>query len=727
MVALSDVMEDILLRSDAKDLVPWKRVCKSWYSLITSPRFVKAHLKFTLDNNDSNNSLGHARIVMPSYWKIPNERLYQYNRWYVVGSSNGLVCISNCLGDPIIVVNNPCTTELRKLPIVSEKIGTETGGLSLSFAYDSSTDDYKVVMGIKKSNDVALVQVLSLKSNTWKIIGQSNYSFIFDNPGMLFNGKLHWVVYDTSERQVVILSFDLSLEEFKVIPQPNDSKYESLSCRFPSIGIVDDQFCLFFTKRRSNLPSYIWVMRSYNVDQSWELLPDNYEMKHEVVHYMKMIEYGSPMNKHTTFFFDDNKCLSRAQKYIKAYTFVPSLVSPYAGRPSHAKNNKTSFIAWSFKAAVEEGQHSQAMVRRVIQASEEETRKIEEVYRQEVGETENVFVHEYESGDIEVIRPKLEGVTLCAAERGINRYYFRCVDDESCGNPSDGSRFGLISRRILEGSILYCRVNQAIMQMMRGHRCSLGEVYEYELEASGEDDRIALSTSAIVFVYDNITFLLDYFLVRASASNVRVYLTIYIPTHMYEPYDKSTMVNCFCGRRANIITSWTNKNLGIVDWVDPPVYHRAVNIIPGLLRARNKQEAQLLEAHRGRQRLMKLLVMSCFIKCYSNGEVEIIKCNHLVIVFQRELYEEEQWRSFCRGSYFQISERMRHKDVVIGNIVALDNHEIAHRDVSYLREMQDQDMNRLQLFRAMVRDSYHCVRRKRWFINMVTVVLVVLI
>ncbi|GKF94740.1 putative F-box domain-containing protein, partial [Tanacetum coccineum] len=80
MVALSDVMEDILLRSDAKDLVPWKRVCKSWYSLITSPRFVKAHLKMTLDNNDSNNSLGHARIVMPSYWKIPNERLYQYNR-----------------------------------------------------------------------------------------------------------------------------------------------------------------------------------------------------------------------------------------------------------------------------------------------------------------------------------------------------------------------------------------------------------------------------------------------------------------------------------------------------------------------------------------------------------------------------------------------------------------------------------------------------------------------
>ncbi|GJX11304.1 retrovirus-related pol polyprotein from transposon TNT 1-94 [Tanacetum coccineum] len=49
---------------------------------------------------------------------------------------------------------------------------------------------------------------------------------------------------------------------------------------------------------------------------------------------------------------------------------------------------------------------------------------------------------------------------------------------------------------------------------------------------------------------------------------------------------------------------------GLVDWVDPPMCHRAVNIISGLLRARNRQEAQLLEAQRGRQRLKKLLVLS---------------------------------------------------------------------------------------------------------------------
>nr|GEU49596.1 zinc finger, GRF-type [Tanacetum cinerariifolium] len=116
------------------------------------------------------------------------------------------------------------------------------------------------------------------------------------------------------------------------------------------------------------------------------------------------------------------------------------------------------------------------------------------------------------------------------------------------------------------------------------------------------------------------------------------------------------MATCFCGRRENIITAWTNQNPGrhfhgclvhgIVDWIDPPTCQRAVNIISGLLMARNRQEAQLLEAQRGHQRMKKLLILS------------------------RELYEEEMWGSFCRGSCFQICDRMRHRDVVIENSMA---------------------------------------------------------
>ncbi|MFS7916292.1 putative F-box domain-containing protein [Helianthus anomalus] len=37
----ADVVEQILVRSEVKDLIRFKRVCKSWHSLITSPRFCR--------------------------------------------------------------------------------------------------------------------------------------------------------------------------------------------------------------------------------------------------------------------------------------------------------------------------------------------------------------------------------------------------------------------------------------------------------------------------------------------------------------------------------------------------------------------------------------------------------------------------------------------------------------------------------------------------------------
>ena len=291
---------------------------------------------------------------MPTYWKIPNARLYEANKWKVAGSSNGLVCLYRIDEKvSLILLSNPCTREVRKLPM--SPLFSDYQKICLSFAYDSSTDDYKVVMEIDKDNGVTLIQVLSLRSNTWKVIGEFNYAFMQIQPdGILLHGALHWVVFDYTTRnkeykEKIIVSFDLSREEFKVIPLPNHPRYEwhSRRCK-PILGIVDDQMCLFFLNRHNQLPREIWVMRSYNVQHSWELLPKNYKMKH-VVHHMKMVEFPSPKNKRMSFFCDDNKCSSRAWRYIRAHQFVPSLVSPYAARPSHAKNNKTSVKSWSIQ------------------------------------------------------------------------------------------------------------------------------------------------------------------------------------------------------------------------------------------------------------------------------------------------------------------------------------------------------------------------------------------
>ncbi|XP_071687393.1 F-box/kelch-repeat protein At3g06240-like [Rutidosis leptorrhynchoides] len=157
------------------------------------------------------------------------------------------------------------------------------------FGYDSTTDDYKVVVGFNEDSNSMLHMiflVLSLKSNKWKVVRDGpNYltyeahGHIRDLPGVLFDGALHWLVDDTNEEKKVILSFDLSLEECKEIPQPDDDSY---SCDDRTILRMFDQcLCIsgFYDIHSNNDNNCgIWVMKNYNSSQL--VLPsDDYRCK----------------------------------------------------------------------------------------------------------------------------------------------------------------------------------------------------------------------------------------------------------------------------------------------------------------------------------------------------------------------------------------------------------------------------------------------------------------
>ncbi|GJU86813.1 putative F-box domain-containing protein [Tanacetum coccineum] len=339
MVA-SDVVEDILTRSAARDLIRCKSVCKSWYSLISTPCFVKAHLKKVKHTcNDDE----HKRIVM-----IDMPDVHVLSRWKIVGSSGGLVCVNPTTADGRIFVTNPLTRETRKLPIapfLPSRIYIPYS-LCLSFGYDSSIDDYKVVMTIWKNTNDTLVQVLSLKSNVWKLIGQFKYVFHHRRSGVVFNGALHWFVIDhnTKNKRPAILSFDLSREEFRVIPQPN-SRYLWQSCF--SLGVFEDCLCIFCSfDDHPNSHKKVWVLRNYNVKQSWELLPTDCNMKHDAAAHSMHIFKDTILRSDDDicFFCHDDKCIPRTREYIGAPLFVPTLISPYVNnrRPSHEKEDRPS-------------------------------------------------------------------------------------------------------------------------------------------------------------------------------------------------------------------------------------------------------------------------------------------------------------------------------------------------------------------------------------------------
>ncbi|XP_076948033.1 F-box/kelch-repeat protein At3g23880-like [Bidens hawaiensis] len=298
-----DVLEEILIRLDVKDLKRYKCVCKSWLSLITSPRFVSRHLNLSYDKDRHNNELGHRRITVFHHPGL-------VDRYVLVGSSNGLVCIFYDVNLKLIV-GNPLTREVRQLTYPT--IGVP---LCWGFGYDSSTDDYKVIVGVRKGVLQIRFRILSLKSNVWRDVGEEKYNSFMGRVGILYNGALHWLVEDQNKKMLII-SYDLCKEEFKEIPQPDyDARYKCTWVRH--VGIMKECLCIVGSSR------YTWLMKKYNVKESWEPVEIPYDdKKYDILH---LLRFGSPKNDALGFY---SALKYHYVMYTAAPLFVESLVSPH--------------------------------------------------------------------------------------------------------------------------------------------------------------------------------------------------------------------------------------------------------------------------------------------------------------------------------------------------------------------------------------------------------------
>ncbi|XP_076923754.1 F-box/kelch-repeat protein At3g06240-like [Bidens hawaiensis] len=183
---------------------------------------------------------------------------------HLLGSSNGLVCVS--LSPTEILVINPSTREVKN--ITKPEI-PETDSLCWGFGYDSIKDDYKVVVGFKKGENSTCFNVFSLRYNDWKVIRETNY-VCTSNIGILFNGGLHWLGYDTSpKKKDVILSFHFSDEKFTEVPMPDYVTHNKLyigQTLLMRLGTVKGHLCLF-----THLFEFeIWVMnKECSLEKIW--------------------------------------------------------------------------------------------------------------------------------------------------------------------------------------------------------------------------------------------------------------------------------------------------------------------------------------------------------------------------------------------------------------------------------------------------------------------------
>ncbi|CAL5390342.1 unnamed protein product [Camellia sinensis] len=170
----------------------------------------------------------------------------------LVGSINGLLCLSEPLYFDPVYICNPIIGEYMTLP----KSEIETGfDIVSGFGFDQSTDPYKVIIMLYvtvKDDPTTTNGTVSFRmegeiytvggSGEWRRIGEVPYPLRARESEAYLNGVLHWLMTDQDigiETCEFIGSFDVASEELKLVS-----------------SLVHDR-------------TEIWMMKDYGVQSSW--------------------------------------------------------------------------------------------------------------------------------------------------------------------------------------------------------------------------------------------------------------------------------------------------------------------------------------------------------------------------------------------------------------------------------------------------------------------------
>uniref|UniRef100_M1C447 F-box domain-containing protein n=1 Tax=Solanum tuberosum TaxID=4113 RepID=M1C447_SOLTU len=206
----NEIITNILLRLPPKSLLKCMSVSKSWHQLISSPDFVNTHLKLNsihrvlfpgINGNFNFSSLLPSTVQMGSIALISS----------VVGTANGLICLYNYKGE--IYIWNPTISKSKKL------LNLPWGSsfyMKYGFGYDESRDDYKALFIDDESDLTYVVNIYSLRTDSWKTLhDQLKGVFLINLPAKFVNGKLYWTAStsfcDINVRKIISYPFSTHL------------------------------------------------------------------------------------------------------------------------------------------------------------------------------------------------------------------------------------------------------------------------------------------------------------------------------------------------------------------------------------------------------------------------------------------------------------------------------------------------------------------------------------
>ncbi|KAK8504171.1 hypothetical protein V6N11_081437 [Hibiscus sabdariffa] len=291
----NEIIVDILSRLPITSLVQFKFVCKGWRALAQDPLLaadmqrscttlaanpclilhcdlpIRNHLYF-VDLSPHNQDRDKVkRLHVPFQTSMPE--------FDVVGSCNGLLCLSDSLYNDALYVYNPFTTDYIELPKSRQYPDQE---LVFGFGSHPKTKEYKLVKIVYYRNTSSSssssytrarrvvypqsdVQVFTLGTSAWRSLGKIPCQLVRRPSEALVSGRLHWVSrprrYYPARR---IMSFDIGDEEFREVPKPDSGGLNRCNFHLCVLG-----GCLAAGVYGNYGKVEIWVMKDYNVKESW--------------------------------------------------------------------------------------------------------------------------------------------------------------------------------------------------------------------------------------------------------------------------------------------------------------------------------------------------------------------------------------------------------------------------------------------------------------------------
>ncbi|KAM1820741.1 hypothetical protein ACFX15_002143 [Malus domestica] len=277
-----DIIVEILSWLPVISLLRFCCVCKLWRALISTSDFIAKHRGRTNHNDNNKNIL--IIFERPHHFRDPPSRFPQIVDYLSLKKKNVVSSVSASASAAAIRRDLedefPDDTSLND----SSVVGSFNGLICLllepprddcfyGFGYDSTTQDYKVLLGgFNSPEERILVAIFALKTGSWKIVSESYLQVSYINMrGCFLNGALHWTDMNSTNTGTTIRSFDFAQEKFRFF-----SLIKHKGCSMGTgVGTTGDR--LFFHTScidHLNHPAgfTIWVMMEYGVDQSWTIL-----------------------------------------------------------------------------------------------------------------------------------------------------------------------------------------------------------------------------------------------------------------------------------------------------------------------------------------------------------------------------------------------------------------------------------------------------------------------